>query len=184
MDAATNLIFTEFYRFLIGQLPIADFAEWIYHSDSICSTIGRDWDSQLLAFDYRAPNAELTLRRLIERIYRDLRPGVETDMLFWRLDVTDAAAAFLNGSQPFIDGASRLCYLCEFMHDDCWYDADFSVFCIIADQSDLIPPTSTQAHLSKEALEQVTCEESEFEALYRSKAVAAAQRLIERFRLR
>jgi hypothetical protein len=183
MNVVANPVFGTFYRFLIGRLSIADIAEWVYHTDTIGEAIGNDWDTALLAFDYRTLEAEPALRRLVQRIYQDVCPGRETDRLFWQLDVVAAARAFLTTTGEFIDTAGRLCSLCEAMQDDCWFDPEFSVFCIIADQSDFIPPSSARAHLSREALVDIEREQANFEAFYRSDALQAAQRLIERFEL-
>jgi hypothetical protein len=183
MNTASNLVFATFYRFLTGQLPITDFAEWIYQNDSIQAALGREWDTELLGFDYRAPNAVPLLRHLIQRIYQDRRPGIETVTLFWQLDVLAAASAFLKHTVGFIDGASRLCTLCEGMQKDCWHDPDFSVFCIIADQADFLPSPEVRTHLGTEALAHVLREEAKFEEFYRTDAVGAARRLIERFQL-
>jgi len=184
VNAVANPVFDTLYRFLIGKLSIADIAEWVYHTDTIGEAIGSDWDTTLLGFDYRAPDAEPALRRLIRRIYQDIRPGVETDRLFWQLDVVGAATAVLNTTADFIDSAGRLCYLCEALHHDCWFDVDFSVFCLIADQSDFLPPSTARAHLSPEALARIEREQADFEAFYWPDALQAAQRLIERFSLR
>jgi Protein of unknown function (DUF2489) len=95
-----------------------------------------------------------------------------------------AARIVLDTTADFIDSAGRLCSLCEAMQDDCWSDRDFSVFCIITDQSDFLPRATARAHLSTEALAQVEREQADFEAFYRPNAQQAAQRLIERFELR
>ena len=183
MNAVANPVFDTLYRFLIGKLSIADIAEWVYHTDTIGQVIGSDWDSALLGFDYRAPDAEPALQRLIQRIYQNVRPGAETDRLFWQLDVVAAATAVLSSTSDFIDSAGRLCYLCEVQQLSCWSDVDFSVFCTIADQSDFLAPLPARAHLSAEALARLEREQADFEAFYRPGALQAAQRLIERFSL-
>jgi hypothetical protein len=184
MNPVATPVFDTLYRFLIGKLSIADIADWVYHTDTIGEAVGSDWDTALLGFDYRVPDAEPALRRLIRRIYQDIRPGLETDRLFWQLDVVLAAVSVLDTTADFIDSAGRLCSLCEAMQADCWSDPDFSVFCIIADQSDFLPRSTARAHLSAEALAQIEHEQAGFEAFYRTDALQAAQRLIERFELR
>ena len=184
MNPATNPIFDIFYRFLISKLSIIHFAEWLYHTDTLGEMIGSGWDTTLLGLDYQAPDAEASLRQLIRRIYQDIRPGSETDRLFWQLDVVETARVVLNTPTNFIDSVCRLCSLCKALDHDCWSDVDFSIFCIIADQSDFLPPSAARTYHSPEALARVERAQADLEALYRPDAVQAAYRLIERFELR
>lgn len=184
MNSAATPVFDIFYRFLIGKISLIDIADWLYHTDTIGEAIGSDWDTTLLGFDYQAPDAETSLRQLIRRIYQDNRPGSQTDRLFWQLDIVEAARVVLNSPADFIDSACRLCSLGKVLDHNCWSDVDFSVFCMIADQSDVLPPSAARTYHSPEALARIEREQTEIEARYRTDAVQAAHRLIERFELR
>ena len=184
MNPAAIPFFDIFYRFLIGKISLIDIAESLYHSDTIGEAIGSDWDTTLLGFDYQSSDAEPSLRQLIRRIYQDIHPGTETDRLFWQLDIVEAARVVLNSPADFIDSSCRLCSLGKVLDLNCWSDADFSVFCMIADQSDFLPPSAARIYHSPEALARIEREQTEIEATYRTDAVQAAHRLIERFELR
>lgn len=74
-------------RFLVGQLAIDDVAQWVYQTDTLGAVIGSDWDDALPGFDYRQPDADHALRRLVRRTYQDICPGEATERLLWQIDI-------------------------------------------------------------------------------------------------
>ena len=98
--------------FLSGEISAVDLERWLTSTPDLESALGTRPYRELLAFDFRQPNAAQELQGLVRSIYESARPARLARDRAYRI-----ARGLLSGSVQVHDGVRALAELCLDGHD-------------------------------------------------------------------
>ena len=158
-----------------GDLSVVVFERWGYETSELETTLGPERYLELISFDYRQRRAARELKKLIDRLYEDLRPGELTFDYARRV-----AEEFLAGERDLWSTARAFTGL--------WYDGNEdwvpSEFVYVDSELDGFPAPSVQRLWNADALEQLFGQRrtilAEYERAVRDAAITVLDYLAKR----
>lgn len=170
MDAESSWQVLE--TFLSGEMPAADFEQWVLATPGLEIALGARAHGQLAAFDFQQQHAAHELFQLVRSIYEGARPA-----RLARDRAVRIARGLLSGSVPIHDGVRRLAELCMDGHD--WVPG---IFVGVSSELDKIPTPEQYPSWEPNALAAKLEEGLRITRSYRPAILDAARDIISSYR--